>query len=47
MKGSLVLAMKYMHGGDIYTNQIDYDFSVNINPLGMPLKRNSDGREIS
>lgn len=38
MKGSLVLAMKYIHGGDIYTNQIDYDFSVNINPLGMPLK---------
>lgn len=29
--------MNYTHGGDIYTNQVDYDFSVNINPLGMPL----------
>lgn len=25
-----------MHGGDIYRNQVDMDFSVNINPLGMP-----------
>lgn len=25
-----------MHGGDIYNNDIEYDFSVNINPLGMP-----------
>lgn len=25
-----------IHGGDIYRNQVDYDFSVNINPLGMP-----------
>ncbi|MDD3367880.1 MAG: histidinol-phosphate transaminase [Lachnospiraceae bacterium] len=24
------------HGGDIYRNRISYDFSVNINPLGMP-----------
>lgn len=28
--------MKAIHGGDIYTNQIEYDFSVNINPLGVP-----------
>ncbi|MDC7277974.1 aminotransferase class I/II-fold pyridoxal phosphate-dependent enzyme [Butyrivibrio fibrisolvens] len=25
-----------MHGGDIYRNSIQYDFSVNINPMGMP-----------
>lgn len=30
--------MIYRHGGDIYRNQVDYDFSVSINPLGMPLK---------
>ncbi len=24
------------HGGDIYRQQIEYDFSVNVNPLGMP-----------
>lgn len=26
----------YLHGGDIYRNNVKYDFSVNINPLGMP-----------
>lgn len=26
----------YVHGGDCYRNQVEYDFSVNINPLGMP-----------
>ena len=25
-----------MHGGDIYRNNIQYDFSVNLNPLGTP-----------
>ena len=25
-----------MHGGDIYRNSINFDFSVNINPLGVP-----------
>lgn len=25
-----------IHGGDIYRNQIEMDFSVNVNPLGMP-----------
>ncbi len=25
-----------MHGGDIYRNNIHFDFSVNINPLGVP-----------
>lgn len=24
------------HGGDIYRNQVTYDFSINVNPLGMP-----------
>ncbi len=27
---------KAIHGGDIYRNQVRLDFSVNINPLGMP-----------
>jgi len=30
--------MEYIHGGDIYRNPVEYDFSVNINPLGMPKK---------
>ncbi len=25
-----------IHGGDIYRNRVEHDFSVNINPLGMP-----------
>ncbi|SFG74410.1 pyridoxal phosphate-dependent aminotransferase [Oribacterium sp. WCC10] len=28
--------MNYNHGGDIYGNKVELDFSVNINPLGMP-----------
>ena len=28
--------MKGIHGGDIYRNQIKFDFSVNVNPLGIP-----------
>lgn len=28
--------MEYKHGGNIYGKEIDLDFSVNINPLGMP-----------
>lgn len=28
--------MKTIHGGDVYKNQVDLDFSININPLGMP-----------
>ena len=32
------MRMEYIHGGDIYRNPVEYDFSVNINPLGMPLK---------
>lgn len=27
---------KMMHGGDIYRNQVELDFSVNINPFGVP-----------
>ena len=30
--------MKNIHGGNIYDNKIDLDFSVNISPLGMPDK---------
>lgn len=30
--------MKGLHGGDIYRNQVKMDFSVNVNPLGMPDK---------
>ncbi len=26
----------YKHGGDIYHNDVSYDFSVNTNPLGLP-----------
>lgn len=28
--------MKGIHGGDIYRNEVKRDFSVNINPLGVP-----------
>ncbi len=28
--------MTGIHGGDIYRNQVRIDFSVNVNPLGMP-----------
>ena len=28
--------MPKTHGGDIYNNEVKLDFSVNINPLGMP-----------
>ncbi len=27
---------KFDHGGDIYSRPVDLDFSININPLGMP-----------
>ena len=27
-----------IHGGDIYRNHVDFDFSVNVNPLGAPRK---------
>lgn len=28
--------MRSTHGGDIYRNRVTYDFSVNVNPYGMP-----------
>lgn len=28
--------IRYFHGGDVYSRRVDYDFSANINPLGMP-----------
>lgn len=30
--------MEYTHGGDIYRNLCELDYSININPLGMPDK---------
>lgn len=34
----------YTHGGDVYRNKVQYDFSVNINPLGMPEKSIEAGK---
>lgn len=34
----MLINKKSPHGGDIYTNPAEYDFSVNINPFGMPDK---------
>lgn len=31
-----LMKMKKIHGGDIYTNHVKTDFSVNVNPLGIP-----------
>ena len=28
--------MQYQHGGDIYTREINMDYSANLNPLGLP-----------
>lgn len=28
--------MEYQHGGDVYSNSVDLDYSANINPFGMP-----------
>ena len=30
--------MESIHGGDIYRNHISMDFSINVNPLGIPAK---------
>ncbi len=27
---------RYEHGGDVFSRRVDLDFSVNVNPLGMP-----------
>lgn len=32
----MILRNSYTHGGDIYTNRVSLDFSVNVNPLGTP-----------
>ena len=32
------MVQQNIHGGDIYRNQVSLDFSVNINPFGMPLR---------
>lgn len=31
-----LMKMKGIHGGDIYRNHVKMDFSVNVNPLGIP-----------
>ena len=31
-----LIKMKGIHGGDIYRNRVKMDFSVNVNPLGIP-----------
>lgn len=28
--------MEYQHGGDIYSQEVELDFSANLNPLGLP-----------
>ena len=28
--------MEYQHGGDIYSQEVDLDFSANLNPFGLP-----------
>ncbi len=28
---------RYEHGGDVFSRKVELDFSVNVNPLGMPL----------
>lgn len=33
--GSVDLRMDGIHGGDVYRNNVDLDFSVNINPVGI------------
>lgn len=38
------MEQRYTHGGDVYRNKVKYDFSVNINPLGMPLKSIAAGK---
>jgi len=34
-----------MHGGDIYSVKVKYDFSVNVNPLGIPKKAKKAGKK--
>ncbi|MCI9080195.1 MAG: aminotransferase class I/II-fold pyridoxal phosphate-dependent enzyme [Lachnospiraceae bacterium] len=36
LSNSLKYVPSYRHGGDIYNNDVKYDFSVNTNPLGLP-----------
>ena len=31
-----LMEMSGIHGGDIYRNDVKVDFSVNVNPLGIP-----------
>ena len=34
-KGGFILE-RYAHGGDVFSRPVELDFSVNVNPLGMP-----------
>ena len=34
----MIIGNNYGHGGDIYKNKIEYDFSANVNPYGTPEK---------
>ena len=38
-----------IHGGDIYRNHIAIDFSINVNPLGVPkaVKTEPQNKEAS
>lgn len=35
----------YVHGGDCYGREIELDYSININPLGMPEESKRAARE--
>lgn len=35
-RGKGLIIMTAIHGGDIYRNRVEIDFSVNVNPLGIP-----------
>ena len=32
----MIIGNNYGHGGDVYKNKIEYDFSANVNPYGTP-----------
>lgn len=36
IRRKVIIYGKQIHGGNIYDKEVSLDFSVNINPLGMP-----------
>ena len=36
-----------IHGGDIYRNHVDIDFSINVNPLGTPGPQDGTDKGLS